>query len=326
MPVISSSYRAPLWIGGKHAQTIIPALFRKVEGITYTRERIETEDKDFLDIDWSKKGHERLVIISHGLEGSTRQPYALGMGRMFNQHGWDSLAWNFRSCSGEINRSKLLYHAGITGDLKHVIFHALATYPYKEIMLIGFSLGGNITLKYIGDECDNLPPQITKACTFSVPCDLYACIRSLSSGINRVYLNRFLVTLKAKMLKKAAMFPDVFAGIDIEKIQDFIDFDNKITAPFYGFKDATHYYVSCSSKHSIRKIRIPTLIVNAQNDPFLHPACFPHEECQRSSCVYFESPYDGGHEGFIKRSLHGVYWSEERAIFFSETVEKQMFK
>lgn len=316
MPILTSNYKAPIWIGGKHAQTIIPGLFRKVSGVHLTRERITTEDHDFLNIDWSSHKHSRLVIISHGVEGSSRQPYVLGMIRAFTACGWDALGWNFRSCGGELNQTARFYHAGCTYDLKAVIEYALKTKRYQEIVLVGFSLGGSITLKYLADEAANLPKEITKACVFSVPCDLHACAIALSKGINRIYLNRFLVTLKEKIAQKGKLYPNLYGRVNLSKIQDFIDFDNMITAPFSGFKDALHYYVECSGKRSIPRIRTQTLIVNAENDPFLHPACFPHEECDKSSHVFFECPRDGGHQGFIKEQLHGTYWSEERALEF----------
>lgn len=316
MPLLTSQYKAPIWIGGKHAQTIIPSLFRKVIGVPLIRERIYTEDCDFLDIDWSCRGNRSLAIISHGLEGSSRQSYILGMIQAFALKGWDALAWNFRGCSGELNRSVRFYDAGSTGDLHCVIMHALQTKRYEQIALLGFSFGGSITLKYLGDAASVLPSEVTKACVFSVPCDLYACARSLSNGINRIYLNRFLITLKDKITKKAKLHPEIFARVKTSKIRDFIDFDNQITAPLSGFKDALHYYIECSSKQNIPHIKIPTLIINAENDPFLHPSCFPYEECQRSESVYFECPYDGGHQGFIKNQINGLYWSEERALEF----------
>lgn len=318
MPIITSKYKAPLWIGGKHAQTIIPALFRKVSGINYLRERIATEDEDFLDLDWSRVDSKKIAIFSHGLEGSTNACYIQGMVKEFNACGWDALAWNFRSCGGELNRTVRLYHGGCTHDLNAVISHALKTKKYKEMALIGFSLGGNITLKYLGDYQARLPSQLHRCCVFSVPCDLYACAQALSRGINRIYLNRFLVTLKEKISKKAEKFPGIFSSTNIDKIHDFIDFDNHITAPLSGFKDAIHYYNECSSKFSIPLIQTPTLIVNALNDPFLHPACFPNEECHKSRTVCFEGPYDGGHQGFIKDHVIGTYWSEERALKFIE--------
>lgn len=317
MPLISSKYKAPLWIGGKHAQTIIPNLFRKVlNAPVYTRERISTPDQDFLDLDWSCKGYERLVILTHGLEGNSRGAYVLAMAKEFNAHKWDTLSWNFRSCSGELNRSVRLYHAGSSDDLKSVVDFVVKNRNYKEIALIGFSLGANILLKYLGEEGEEIPSSLSKAMAISAPCDLFACIQELSSGINRIYLNRFLVSLKAKMVKKSKRFPEIFSGIQIPKIEEFIDFDNQITAPFSGFKDAFHYYAECSSQKRLLNICIPTLILNAQNDPFLHPASFPFEECQKSRLVTLESPYDGGHQGFIKMNLMGRYWMEERALEF----------
>ncbi|HSX12788.1 MAG TPA: alpha/beta fold hydrolase [Rhabdochlamydiaceae bacterium] len=317
MPVINSSYKAPLWIGGKHAQTIIPNIFRKVSPAPiYMRERTLTADHDFLDLDFSSQGHDRLAIITHGLEGNSSSSYVLGMVKEFNANQWDVLAWNFRSCGGELNHSIRLYHAGSTDDLQHVIEHVLKMKKYKEIVLIGFSLGANIILKYLGEQAEEVPREISKAIAVSAPCDLFACIQALSSGINRIYIKHFLLTLKSKMIKKAKKFPEIFSGIKISKIQHIIEFDNLITAPLCGFKDAFHYYSECSSKKNISEIRVPTLILNAQNDPFLHPSSFPYEECQKSRFVTLETPYDGGHIGFIKKRLMGKYWMEERAIDF----------
>ncbi len=318
MPILTSKYKAPIWLGGRHTQTIIPSLFRKVSGVHFLRERISTEDDDFLDLDWSRVGSNKLIILSHGLEGNARQPYVRGMVKEFNARGWDALGWNFRGCSGEPNHAARIYHGGCTHDLRSVINHALTTKKYKEICLIGFSLGGNITLKYLGDHHAELPKQITRAAVFSVPCDLYACARNLGTGANRFYLNRFLVTLKEKLSHKAKTNPGLYSSMNIDKIQDLIDFDNHVTAPLSGFKDAIHYYIKCSSKYSIPNIKIPTLIVNALNDPFMHPSCYPIEECEKSSCVFFECPNDGGHLGFMKDRVVGMYWSEERAIEFIE--------
>ncbi len=318
MPILTSQYKAPMWIGGKHAQTIIPSLFRKVTGIHYLRERISTDDGDFLDLDWSRVDSSKLLILSHGLEGSSRQAYVLGMVKEFNARGWDAMGWNFRSCGGELNHSARLYHGGCTDDLEAVVNHACKTKKYKQICLIGFSLGGSITLKYLADYKPDLPKQLKRVMAISTPCDLYACARNLSTGLNRIYLNRFLETLKSKIMLKAKLNPGLYSGINFNKIHDFIDFDNQVTAPLSGYKDAIHYYTECSSKYSIPKIEIPTLIVNAFNDPFLHPSCFPIEQCQKSKQVFFEGPSDGGHLGFIKNKIIGMYWTEERAIRFLE--------
>jgi len=318
MPILNSKYRAPLWIGGKHAQTIIPNLFRKVTGVNYVRERISTEDDDFLDLDWSCVDSKKLVIVAHGLEGNTSKSYVLGMVKAFNARGWDAMGWNLRSCSGELNKSFRLYNAGATDDIKRVVSHAVSKKKYKQICLVGFSMTGNVILNYLAEPLGELPSELKRAVVFSVPCDLYACARSLSSGFNRLYLNQFLFTLKRKILSKSKLHPGKFAHVRVDKINDFIDFDNFIIVPFFGYRDIMHYYEECSSKYSIAKIEVPTLIVNAKNDPFLHPSCFPHEACHQSRTVFFEGPEDGGHLGFIKDRINGIYWSEERAIRFIE--------
>lgn len=318
MPILTSAYKAPLWIGGKHAQTILPSLLRKVTGVQYVRERIATDDADFLDLDWSCVESNKLVIVAHGLEGNANKSYVLGMVKQFNARGWDALAWNLRGCSGEINRTFRIYNAGSTGDLKQVIQHVLKKKKYKQICLIGFSMSGNMILKYLGDYKEEHPSELKRAVVFSVPCDLYACSRNLTRGFNRLYLNLFLSTLKQKIGTKTKQYPGLFSHVDLNKIKDLIEFDSAITVPVYGYRDVMHYYTECSSKQSIPKIEVPTLIVNAKNDPFLHPSCFPHEACQQSPNVHLEWPMDGGHLGFIKDKVNGIYWSEERAIRFLE--------
>jgi uncharacterized protein len=313
MPLIPSSYKAPGWLPGKHAETIIPNLMRKVEGIQYTRERITTQDGDFLDLDWSCTGSSKLVIIAHGLEGNTSRPYVLGMVKEMNAAGWDALSWNFRSCSGEINKVVQLYHAGLYRDLAAVISHALSTKRYKEVALIGFSIGGNIVLKYLA-ETAIIPSEIFKAAVFSVPCNLKACVEELSLRKNRVYVNNFLETLRVKLEEKIKLYPELLAYLHPKEIRSLIDFDNLFTAPLNGFKNAYHYYEVCSSKHNIPDIRTPVLIVCAQNDPFLNQDCFPLKECADSKWVSFELPEEGGHLGFMKKSIHGRYWSEERVL------------
>ena len=322
MPIItSSSYRAPLWVPGKHAETILPSLFRYVEDIPFIRERIATHDGDFLDIDWSCQNSENLVILAHGVEGHSRRPYIKGMSKEFLSKGWDVLAWNFRGCSGEINRKARLYHAGCSDDLSTVINHALKTKRYKKIVLIGFSIGGSVILKYLGESADSLPSEIACAIGFSVPCDLHSCVHMLSLGFSRIYVGHLLRTLKQKVIEKAKAFPELLNGIDLSRVKTFYDFDDCYTAPVHGFRDAEHYYDECSTRKNISQIKVPTLIVNAQNDPFMGPTCFPVEECQSSEFVYLETPKDGGHIGFMNMTLTGKFWTEERAMqFLQETI------
>lgn len=317
MPVIPSSYqRSPFYLFNKHLQTIVPAILRQVNQISYRRERIFTPDGDFLDLDWSQIGSKTLALISHGLEGSSDRPYIKGMVRAMNQAGIDALAWNYRSCSGESNRVLRSYHMGATDDLQQVIAHALGQHPYQQLYLIGFSGGGNITLKYLGEAPGSLPTEIKKAVVFSVPCDLKSCSDVMSLPENRIYLRRFLKSLRKKLLIKARHFPDHVDLSGFEQLQSFTEFDDRYTAPIFGFKNSADYYARCSSKQFLPSINIPTLLVNALNDPFLSQECFPVEEAKANPFLYLEMPPTGGHVGFTESFWTNEYYSEKRAVEF----------
>jgi uncharacterized protein len=317
MPIINSDdYKPPFWLPDGQSQTIFPSLFRKVEGINYVRERIKTNDGDFLDVDFSKTylSHhsitKSLIILSHGLEGDTSRQYITGMVKNFNAHGFDCLAWNFRSCSGEINQTKRFYHSGATNDLETIVKYSLSK-GYNKIYLIGFSLGGNLTLKYLGEKGQNLYPEIQKAITFSVPLHL----SSSSKKIGWLYTKRFNKSLIKKILEKSQRFPEF--NIDtsnITKIKTLKDFDDIYTSQLHGFIDAEDYYERNSSLYFLDNISIPTLIINAQNDPFLSKECFPFEQIKHLEKVYFQAPKMGGHCGFYPDDYQGVLWSEKRAL------------
>lgn len=308
------NYQPPIFLFNAHLETIYPALFRKVVTPDYTRERITTPDNDFLDLDWLARGSDRLVIISHGLEGNTSRAYMRGMAKIFYNSGFDALAWNFRGCSEEMNRQLRFYHSGATDDLDTVIRHAL-TKKYKKVSLVGFSLGGNLTLKYLGEQGNSLPPAIHSAVTFSVPMDLFTGCQKISTRPNWLYAQRFLKSLKAKVKQKSGLM----AGIDvtgINAINTLLEFDNRYTAPLHGFNNAVHYYQECSSIKFVTEIKIPTLIVNAKNDPFLSKECYPVDLLQSHPHVQLEVPDFGGHVGFSLFNQNGVYWSELRALGF----------
>lgn len=327
MPLIApSSYKPPARLWNGHLQTIIPSLFRRVSS-NYVRERISTPDDDFLDLDWSY-GQQvvdlestpspcPLVILSHGLEGSSTSTYLAGMVRHLTQNGFDCLAWHFRSCSGEMNRQQRFYHIGETGDLHFVVQHALSK-GYQTIYLMGFSAGGNVTLKYLGETGTGLHPAIKKAVVFSVPVHLLGSAQRLEQWDSLVYNYRFNRTLKRKVLQKAAVMPGVFPTEAVTKARTIREFDNFFTAPMNGFRDVTDYYTRSSSLQFIPVIAIPTLLVNAQNDPFLSPECFPTALGRELPNVWMEFPEQGGHCGFPPQTggLQGTYWSEERALQF----------
>ncbi|GAB3887428.1 YheT family hydrolase [Spirosoma agri] len=332
MPLIApSSYQPPARLWNGHLQTIIPSLFRKV-AVSYVRERIETADDDFLDLDWAYAPNDLpaassftphhsssnpLVILSHGLEGSSTSQYLAGMVRHLTRNGFDCLAWHYRSCSGELNRQQRFYHIGETGDLHFICQYALSK-GYQTLYLMGFSAGGNVTVKYIGEQGTALNPAIQKAVVFSVPLDLMGSARRLEQWDSLVYNYRFNRTLKRKVAQKAAVMPGVFPTEVVGKARTIREFDNLFTAPQNGFRDVTDYYTRSSSLQFIPTIAIPTLIVNAKNDPFLSPECFPEQLARELPAVWMEFPEQGGHCGFpsLAQGINGTYWSEERAVAF----------
>jgi uncharacterized protein len=317
MPLIkNSSYQKPFYLFNGHWETIVPSMFRKVKGVIYERERIELSDGDFLDIDWLRNKSKKLVIISHGLEGSSERHYVKGMAKYFFQHGWDSLALNCRGCSGEINRLPRFYHHGATEDLGAVVRHAISLNQYETIALVGISMGGSQTLKYFGENAGKLPHVVKAGVVFSVPCDLGASAHELDSKPDKnFYLNRFLKKLGKKINEKSKIFPDLISYEGFGKIKSFREFDNRYTAPLHGFKDADDFYLRASSGNYISSIQLPTLIVNALNDPFLTKSCFPFSIAERHPMVSLETPAHGGHVGF---SLGGKEenWMEVRALEF----------
>ncbi|MBD3290059.1 alpha/beta fold hydrolase [candidate division KSB1 bacterium] len=313
-----NSYHPPLLLRNGHLQSIYPSLFRKLDAGFYRRQRIETPDEDFLDLDWSRRGNERLAIISHGLEGNSHRAYVVGMAKALNTNGWDVLAWNYRSCSGEPNRLLRSYHNGVTDDLHLVIEHALNSYSYPMIALIGFSMGGNLTLLYLGQQAAAVRSALKAAAVFSVPCDLKSSSAELAKFKNRIYMKRFLNMLHQKIKAKMELMPDDINDDDFHHIKNFKDFDDRYTAPIHGFKNAEDYWRKCSSRQFIPSIKIPTLIISAQNDPFLGAECFPTEEAARNDNIRLEIPAHGGHVGFVEFNRQKLYWSEKRAVQFIE--------
>lgn len=284
--------------------------------MTNERERLELEDGDFLDLDWRREGRAKLAILSHGLEGSSKAMYIQSMAESLWRAGWDVLAWNLRSCSGEMNRLMRFYHSGESGDLKRVIDHALAVHPASQLDLLGFSLGGNITLKLLGEMGASQPPQLHRAVTFSVPCDLGCSSKRLESWFNRkTYMRRFIHSLLEKVESKRSLHPEMPTVDPKLKMETFQQFDGFYTAPLHGFKDAEDYWKRCSSRHLLDSISIPTLLVQADNDPFLGADCYPHDEARNSEHFHLEVTRSGGHIGFGSPWIK-PNWAAERAIEF----------
>lgn len=323
MPVVEAvAYRPPPWLFNGHLQTIVPNELRRVGGVCYRRERLETPDGDFLELDWQDNGGDRLAIVTHGLEGHSRRAYVLGMVRALQRRGWDALAWNMRGCGGALNRLPRFYHSGATEDLEAVVQHALAQGRWRKVGLLGYSLGGNLTLKYLGERGAGVDPRICGSVVFSVPCDLKAGAENMARWSNRAYMGRFLGSLKAKVRAKARAMPQALDAGGLWRVRDFRAFDDRYTAPLHGFANAEDYWRRNSARAFIGAIETPSLILMARNDPFLAPACYPLAECRDHAVVRLELPRHGGHVGFPGRGA--VYWSEARAVDFLETCERNL--
>lgn len=309
------TYHPPLLVRNGHIHSIYPSLFRQVNDCPFLRERITTPDDDFLDLDWLANKHKRLVILSHGLEGHSRRPYILGMAKAASLQQWDVLAWNYRGCSGEPNKQLYSYHSGKTEDLECVINHAIKK-GYSEVALIGFSIGGNKTLLHIGREKQALPEQLIAAVALSVPCDLHSSSKHLAQWTHKLYMKNFLKSFKQKFKQKAILFPTQIDLKGYNRIKTFKEFDDRFTAPMNGFQSAEDYWFQSSSIYHLEKIAIPTLILNALDDPFLPPECFPIEQAKKNSYLHLEMPRYGGHIGFMPELKDDLYYSEQRALSF----------
>jgi predicted alpha/beta-fold hydrolase len=312
MPIVESHYESPLIFRNYHISTIYAAVFRKVK-LQQQRERLELPEGDFLDLDWSyaQGQSKKLLILLHGLEGSAQRPYMTGTAKLFNQNGWDVVAVNFRGCGGELNRSFRSYHAGATNDLKSVVEHVRSRYP--TISLKGFSLGGNLLLKYLGEE-QNLPQQIKAAVAVSVPCDLRGSLQEIQQRKNMLYEKRFLRKLKEHLLARHQKFPNKITREEIAACNDLLAVDELYTSRAHGFENALDYYTRNSSLQFLGNISIPTLIINAGNDGFLSKKCYPIDAAKANPKLYLEMPAYGGHVGFLQNKKHT--YNEERALEF----------
>ncbi len=317
MPYLpTSNYRPPFPFRNGHINTVYAALCRRVRGVVYRRERWDTPDGDFIDMDWAAEGRSRQLLFAlHGMEGSSERQYIQGILKAFAEEGWDGVALNFRGCSGEPNRLPRAYHMGETGDLRFALQRLLASERYDTIALAGFSLGGNVILKYLGEQGAGLAPEIKKAAVFSVPCHIPSSEREIARPINRPYVKRFLNTLNPKMAEKATRFPGAIHA-EPPLPRSLREFDERFTAPLHGFAGAEDYWQRSSSLPYIEKIAIPTLMVNALDDSFLSPECYPRELAESLPNFFLQTPRWGGHAGFVTFGAHGRYWSEQRAIDF----------
>ena len=317
MPIIESTYKPPILLKSGILATIYSGLFRRVKGFKQQRARMTLSDGDFLDLDWSysKTVSDKLVLCFHGLEGHGQRPYVTALAKLFNNNGIDAVCVNFRGCSGEDNLKYRSYHSGATEDLEDVMAHVLAFKKYQTIYLYGVSLGGNLILKYLGERSD-VPNEVKAAVAVSVPADLNGSCSELHKFKNRRFRIYFLNYLKRKLINKLVKFPDDLSMEEFCSIQNLRDFDEVYTSKAHGFKDADDYYKKCSCLQFLPNIKTPSLIINALNDSFLSPECYPVKAAKNNPNLFLEMPKYGGHVGFVGKN--NSYYNERRALEFCQ--------
>ena len=305
-PAVNESYRAPWWLPGGHAETIFP-LTRKGALPHYRRQRLETPDGDFVDIDWLAAPGDAgapLVVLFHGLEGSSGSHYARSLMRAVAARGWNGAVVHFRGCSGSPNRLPRAYHSGDSDEIDWLLAWFRRTSGDSRLFAIGVSLGGNALLKWLGEREAEARHRLAAAAAVCPPLDLTLSGLNLGRGLNRIYTRHFLQTLIPKALDKTRRFPGHFDRERIRRARSLQDFDDAYTAPAHGFADVFDYWRRASSKPWLGGIRVPTLLLNAANDPFVPSAALPAVG-ELGQGLHFECPSRGGHVGFLSGNWPG---------------------
>lgn len=315
----SSAFEPCRWGKNRHLQTLLPPLLRNGSSLSFIHRRLDTSDGDFLDLAWSALpvGNDTtpIVLIFHGLEGSIDSHYIKGMFQAVRKAGWIAVLMHFRGCSGEPNRTARRYHSGETEDAAFVIHHIKKKVPNAPLFALGYSLGGNMLLKYLGEQGRN--HHLRAAAAVSVPFDLGLCVSMLETGLSRIYHRHLLTELKQNTLAKIASVDHsetiTLSARQLETLKSIRAFDEHVTAPIHGFKGADDYYQQCSSRQFLHRITCPTLIIHARDDPFVDSSSIPDKH-ELSDSVVLEISDHGGHVGFISGSCLSSprFWLEER--------------
>lgn len=312
-------FRAARWLPGPHAQTMFGAMLRALPRPPTSRERWELPDGDFVDVDvLAGDPGAPLLLLLHGLEGSGRSHYVRGMMAQARRRGWRAFALNFRSCGGEPNRLLRSYHSGETADLGLAVERLLPRLGAAPLLLAGFSLGGNVLVKWLGEQGDSLPRQIAAAAAVSVPFDLQRCAAALDGpGVAQwIYRTRFLRGLKRKALEKARSFPGRLDAARVRAAATIVAFDDAVTAPVHEFEGARDYYARSSSGPFVARVRVPLLLISAADDPMIPDDCLP-ADARANPFVAVETTPDGGHVGFIAGPPWAPrFWAEERSAAY----------
>lgn len=298
--MITPAYRAPPWLPGGNLQTLYPALLAPRPRMVWRRERWDTPDGDFIDLDWTTApvaADVPLIVLFHGLEGSSRSHYAQELMHAVVQRGWQGVVVHFRGCGGELNRLPRAYHSGDSTEIDWVLRRMQAQHPDRTRYVAGVSLGGNALLKWLGEQGDAAHAVVRRAAAISAPVDLHAAGHALERGFNLLYTKNFLASMKRTSLARLLRHPDLFDQQQMLNSRTLREFDDRVTAPLHGFRGVDDYYTRASSKPWLTRIAVSTLMLNARNDPFLPGAALPapHELSAAITAVF---PDEGGHAGF----------------------------
>ena len=323
-PAAAEAYRQPFWLPGGHLQTVYSSLLAPRAKVGYTRERWDTTphgvaDGDFVDVDRiAQRAGAPTLEHFHGLEGSSQSPYAAALMAECEQRGWNGLVVHFRGCSGELNRLPRAYHSGDAAEIDWVMRKVKSAVGAAPVYGVGVSLGGNALLKWLGEQGAAAAPVVAAAVAISAPLDLAAAGNALERGFSLFYAKHFLATMKRKSLAKLERFPGSFDGVAAARARTLREFDNVVTAPLHGYRDTDDYWLRASSKPGLADVRIPTLLINARNDPFLPEEALPARN-EVSSDVHFDFPAHGGHVGFSSPRFPGGHaWLPARVLHFLE--------
>ena len=318
-----STYRAPAWLPGGHLQTLYAALLAPRARVAFWRERWNTPDGDFIDLDWTDRDHGSaagpLVALFHGLEGGSRSQYATALMAAVRARGWKGVVVHFRGCGGELNRLPRAYHSGDSTEIDWILRRLQREHPATRLCAAGVSLGGNALLKWLGEQRAAAHSVIAAAAAISAPVDLMASGDALGRGFNRIYTRNFLATMRRKTLAKLAHFPELCDRERMLAARTLRDFDNVVTAPLHGYRDTDDYWTRASAKPLLRDIAAPTLMINARNDPFLPATALPQLH-ELSAAVTGEFPATGGHVGFVSGAFPGrLDWLPQRVLNFFQS-------
>ena len=321
MPIVASHFKPAWWLKNPHLQTIWPTLFRLRPTLSLQQQRVELDDGDFIDLSWSGPLDAPVVLILHGLEGSIDSPYAFGLINTLTSAGYRSCFMHFRSCSKEPNRLPRGYHSGETNDLQFIVNNIKASINSHLHAIIGYSLGGNVLLKWLGEQ--DRSNDLHSAIAISVPFKLAHAGQRMETGISRLYQKHLVSSLIKKFRQKQKQHPTL-AQIELDKIKTFYEFDDSVTAKVHGFESADDYYQKCSCDGYLKFIQQPTLIIHAKDDPFMWQDTSPPES-RISATTTLELSSKGGHAGFISGTIpwRPVYWHEQRILSWLKEVRPQ---